>query len=47
MARRGEVSLRGYVGNRGIHKQYAYGDVGRRCYCSAADSVIMAVQKDE
>jgi hypothetical protein len=43
MARRGDVSLRGY----GIHKQYAYGDVGRRCYCSADDSVIMAVQKDE
>ena len=47
MARGGDVNLRGYVGKRGIHKQYVYGDVGWRCYFYTADGVIMAVRKDE
>ena len=39
MARRGNVTLSWYVGKRGIHKQYAYRDVGWRLYFNTTDGV--------
>jgi hypothetical protein len=47
MSRRGDFTLTRYVGKRGIHKQYSYGDVSWRSHHNTGDGVITAVQKDE
>ena len=48
MKRRGsDVALTWYVGKRGVHKQYAHGDVGwRRRYYTGA-GIITVLQKEE